>query len=170
MQLLTVVLRYVSFSSSYHYYCWILGDNSKEYPYPPWEKAVCNDVLGKRVFESVVDDRNRIGGGTFLTEFGDCVPINASYECEQAEQFVLQEGEGQTDRHTDRQTNRPTSSQLTRHTNANRRNSLCLKKSRDRQTNELTDRQTNRQTASQSTRQTNANRRSSLFFEKAKEG
>ena len=108
MQLLTVVLRYVSFSSSYHYYCWILGDNSKEYPYPPWEKAVCNDVLGKRVFESVVDDRNRIGGGTFLTEFGDCVPINASYECEQAEQFVLQEGEGQTDRQTDRQTDEQT--------------------------------------------------------------
>jgi len=78
---------------SYHYYCWILGDDEKEFPYPPIEKAVCNDVIGKRVFQSVNDDQRRIGGGTFLTEFGNCIPINSTNECEQAEQFVLEQAD-----------------------------------------------------------------------------
>lgn len=57
---------------SYHYYCWILTNESQ--PFTIFKRILCDDVLMQNVFPSVLSDVARTGGGSFLTEFGECEP------------------------------------------------------------------------------------------------
>ncbi|XP_066265419.1 endoglycoceramidase-like [Branchiostoma lanceolatum] len=60
---------------SYHYYCWLYHYGKQEYPV--YEKVLCDDILGPKLFSAVQEDLKTLGGGSFLTEFGLCFP-NAS--------------------------------------------------------------------------------------------
>lgn len=57
---------------SYHYYCWILGDPAKSFPL--YERVICDVVLGPQMMRSIAKDVEKIGGSSFLTEFGLCAP------------------------------------------------------------------------------------------------
>lgn len=57
---------------SYHYYCWILTNEAK--PFSIFKRILCDDVLMANVFPSILSDLSRTGGGSFLTEFGECEP------------------------------------------------------------------------------------------------
>ncbi|XP_064650980.1 endoglycoceramidase-like [Lineus longissimus] len=60
---------------SWHYYCWLIQSGSAEgRPYPTLERFVCDEIQGKDVFKQVVADTLRIGGASFMTEFGICEP------------------------------------------------------------------------------------------------
>ncbi|XP_013419244.1 endoglycoceramidase [Lingula anatina] len=57
---------------SYHYYCWFDKPADEPFPYPEWKRIACDDFWGPFVFLAVRGDREKIGGGSFLTEFGIC--------------------------------------------------------------------------------------------------
>lgn len=77
---------------SWHYYCWILAIDDKK-PYGTFERLTCDGVLGPLVFDTVIKDIQRTGGGAFLTEFGLCEPDGnndtQTMECE----FVLSQAD-----------------------------------------------------------------------------
>lgn len=52
--------------------CCQFGNGSA--PYPEWQRAVCDELLGPQVFRAIRADLKTIGGGAMLTEFGECVP------------------------------------------------------------------------------------------------
>lgn len=51
---------------SYHYYCWVAEKTND--PLPTFIKAICDEVFGPKVFETVLDDISKLGGGSMLTE------------------------------------------------------------------------------------------------------
>ena len=59
---------------SYHYYCLALslipipGDQS----IPIFDRVLCDDIEGPALFQSVEQELARVGGSSFLTEFGGC--------------------------------------------------------------------------------------------------
>jgi endoglycosylceramidase len=57
---------------SYHYYCWFYEENND--PLPPLMKDLCDVAFGPKVFETVHEDIEKIGGGSMLTEFGAVNP------------------------------------------------------------------------------------------------
>ena len=78
---------------SFHYYCWLLAPQSKQ-PYPALTRALCDSVLGPKVFEAISSDIRRTGGGSFLTEFGLCKPDGNENSTETIEcEFVLQQAD-----------------------------------------------------------------------------
>ena len=77
---------------SYHYYCWLLQPADHTKPYPHWEHFVCDDLFLKQLFRSVTKDTEILGGGKFLTEFGECGPdkSNKSINTLECEEVVKQ--------------------------------------------------------------------------------
>lgn len=55
---------------SYHYYCRLYSPKDPDQPYPALKKAACQDGLGPKVFSSVQETINELGGASFLTEWG----------------------------------------------------------------------------------------------------
>lgn len=67
---------------SYHYYCASFVPSWTTEPV--WTRAICDDVVGNMVFESVDKDVDRTGGASMMTEFGDCFPgdnVTVTEEC-----------------------------------------------------------------------------------------
>ena len=78
---------------SFHYYCWLMSSEVHK-PYPSARRYACDDVLGPDVFKTVKSDIAKIGGSSFLTEFGLCAPdgqtnSTATIECD----FVMSEAD-----------------------------------------------------------------------------
>ena len=60
---------------SWHYYCWLLQFNANPLvndSYPAYDRIICDDIQREVAFKAVNIDRERTGGGSFLTEFGVC--------------------------------------------------------------------------------------------------
>ncbi len=62
---------------SYHYYCGSFLQNVYKNKY---RKLICDNFLEKNLFDSVTKFTKRVGGSSFLTEFGAC-PDNNISEC-----------------------------------------------------------------------------------------
>ena len=60
---------------SWHYYCWLLQYSPnplKNDTFPKFDRIGCDYLQREISFETVKNDRLKIGGGSFLTEFGVC--------------------------------------------------------------------------------------------------
>ena len=78
---------------SWHYYCWILKIDDTG-AYNGIQRAVCDQLLGPKVFKTVNEDIHRTGGSSFLTEFGLCEPNNHFNETETIEcDFILDQAD-----------------------------------------------------------------------------
>lgn len=56
---------------SFHYYCWVTGVDNKEI-FPFWMRELCDKLFYPDVLDSIQKDIEDTGGGSFLTEFGNC--------------------------------------------------------------------------------------------------
>ena len=55
---------------SYHYYCTAFLSNGPQNPI--LEHTICDNFLAPVMFNNVVKHVNKVGGSSFMTEFGDC--------------------------------------------------------------------------------------------------
>ena len=81
---------------AYHYYCWLLTPSEAHSVYPIFQKTLCDGILGPKIFKTVQKDIRKLGGASFLTEFGLCGPdgnINSTttVECD----FVMKQADTQ---------------------------------------------------------------------------
>ena len=69
---------------SWHYYCWMLNSDysNSSQGYPPMLRAECDDAMSPLVFSTVIDDMEKIGSSSFLTEFGALTPSASNPKAE----------------------------------------------------------------------------------------
>ena len=80
---------------SYHYYCWAFEFGTTSIP-QGLKRVICDKLLGPKVFETITKDLQKTGGGSFLTEFGECEPDGNPNSTQTVEcNFVM----SQTDKH-----------------------------------------------------------------------
>lgn len=58
---------------SYHFYCWLLQAQDAHITYPFFKREICH-ALAQTAFQTIQKDIKKLGGGSFLTEFGLCGP------------------------------------------------------------------------------------------------
>jgi endoglycosylceramidase len=81
---------------SYHYYCWFLPVNETERhkKYIRWQRTICDDIIGSQVMPNVQREIMRLGGSSFLTEFGLCSPDGNAESLDTVEcNFILDQAD-----------------------------------------------------------------------------
>ena len=64
---------------SYHYYCFSFVHNYQNKPF--LRKNICDKYLAPTIFKNTIKFIEKVGGSSFLTEFGACDPSDITSEC-----------------------------------------------------------------------------------------
>lgn len=79
---------------SYHYYCWLIDPQTTYQYYKFWQRVGCDYVLGPMVMPAVDAEVTRLGGSSFLTEFGICAPNGDERSIDTVEcEFVMHQAD-----------------------------------------------------------------------------